>query len=57
MQIICTLLHTDNDASTSQLSFYRFDALPAAKPTALKQSTEDSSNNSNNASVLNILLD
>jgi len=35
-QIICTSLHTDNHASTSALSFYRPDALPAAKPTASK---------------------
>ena len=34
MQIICTLLQTDNHASTSPLSFYRPDALPAAQPTA-----------------------
>ena len=36
MQIICTLLQTDNHASTSPLSFYRPDALPAAQPTASK---------------------
>jgi len=36
MQIICTLLQTDNRASTSSLSFYRLDALPAAKPTVSK---------------------
>jgi len=36
MQIICTLLKTDNHASTSSLSFYRLDALPAAQPTASK---------------------
>jgi len=40
MQIICTLLQTDNHASTSPLTFYRKDALPAAQPTASKQSTE-----------------
>jgi len=46
MQIICTLLQTDNHASTSPLSFYRPDAPPAAQPTAskhwrqTKQSTE-----------------
>jgi len=34
MQIICTSLQTDNHASTSTLSFYRPDALPAAQPTA-----------------------
>jgi len=34
MQIMCTSLHTDNHASTSPLSFYRPDALPAAQPTA-----------------------
>jgi len=31
---ICTSLLTDNHASTSLLSFYRPDALPAAQPTA-----------------------
>jgi len=36
MQIICTSLQTDNHASTSTLSFYRPDALPAAQPTASK---------------------
>jgi len=36
MQIICTLLQTDNHASTSSLSFYRPDALPAIQPTASK---------------------
>jgi len=36
MEIICTSLHTDNDASTSRLSFYRPDALPAAQPTDSK---------------------
>jgi len=36
MQIICTSLQTDNHASTSSLSFYRPDALPAAYPTASK---------------------
>jgi len=30
------LLQTDNHASTSPLSFYRLDALPAGKPTASK---------------------
>jgi len=34
MQIICTSFQTDNHASTSPLSFYRPDALPAAQPTA-----------------------
>jgi len=34
MQIIYTLLHTDNHASTLQHSFYRSDALPAFQPTA-----------------------
>jgi len=34
MQIIWTSLQTDNHASTSPLSFYRLDALPAAQPTA-----------------------
>jgi len=36
MQIIYTLLQTDNDASTSALSFYKPDVLPAARPTASK---------------------
>jgi len=36
MQIICTSLHSDNHASTSPLSFYRLDALPAAQPTPSK---------------------
>jgi len=31
---VCTLLQTDNHASTSLLSFYRPGALPAAQPTA-----------------------
>ena len=34
---VCTLLQTDNHASTSPLSFYRQDTLPAALPTASKQ--------------------
>jgi len=34
MQIICTSLQTDTHASTSPISFYRPDALPAAQPTA-----------------------
>ena len=33
---VCTSLQTDNHASTSPLSFYRPDALPAAQPTASK---------------------
>jgi len=36
MQIICTLLQTDNHASTSSLSFYWPDAFPATQPTASK---------------------
>jgi len=37
MQIICTLLQTDNHASISSLSFYRLDALPDdAEPTVSK---------------------
>ena len=36
MQIICTSLQTDNNASTSPLSFYRPDAIPATQPTASK---------------------
>ena len=31
---VCTSLQIDNHASTPPLSFYRLDALPAAKPTA-----------------------
>jgi len=33
VQIICTLLHTDNHASTLSPIFYRPDALPDAQPT------------------------
>ena len=33
---VCTSLQTDNHASTSPLSFYRPDSLPAAQPTASK---------------------
>jgi len=36
MQIICTSLQTDNHASTSPLSFYSLDAIPAAKLIASK---------------------
>ena len=39
MQIIYTSLQTDKHASTSPLSFYRLDALPAAQPTASKHWT------------------
>jgi len=35
-QIICTSLQADNHASTSPLSFYRLDALPAVQTTAWK---------------------
>jgi len=35
-QQACTLLQTDNHASTPLLGFYRPDALPAAQPTASK---------------------
>jgi len=35
---VCTVLQTDNHASTPPLSFYRPDALPDAQPTALKAS-------------------
>jgi len=34
MQIICTSVQTDNHASTSPLSSYKPDSLPAAQPTA-----------------------
>jgi len=37
MQNICTLLQTDNHASSSPINFYRPDALPAAQPKASKQ--------------------
>jgi len=33
---VCTSLQADNHASTSPLSFYRPDALPAVQPTASK---------------------
>jgi len=33
---VSTTLQTDNHASTSPLSFYRPDALPATQPTASK---------------------
>jgi len=33
---VCTSLQTNNHASTTSLSFYRPDALPAAQPTASK---------------------
>jgi len=36
VQIICTLLQTDNHTSTSPVSFYTPDALPATQPTASK---------------------
>jgi len=36
MQIMCTMLQTDDHTSTSSLSFCRLDALPAAQPTASK---------------------
>ena len=36
MQIICISLQTDNHSSTSPLSFYRPDALPATQPTVSK---------------------
>jgi len=38
MQIVCTSLQTDDHISTSQLSFYSPDALPAANQQ--RQSTE-----------------
>jgi len=33
---VCTSLQTDNHTSTTPLSFYRPDALPATQPTAAK---------------------
>ena len=35
MQIICISLQTDDHSSTSPLSFYRPDVLPAAQPKAI----------------------
>ena len=40
-------LQTDNHASTSPLSFYRPDALPAAQPTASSTEGISQSNNQN----------
>jgi len=37
MQIICTLLQTDNHTSTSPFSFYMSDALPATQPAVSRQ--------------------
>jgi len=39
---VCTLLQTDNHASTSPLSFYRPDALPVAQPTVSQQTLTES---------------
>jgi len=36
MEIICTSLQTDVNASTSSLNFYRLDALPDAQPRVSK---------------------
>jgi len=36
MLIICTLLQTDNHASSTSLNFYWLDALPDAQTTVLK---------------------
>jgi len=36
MQIICSLLQTDNHASTSSLNYYRLDGLPDAQSTVSK---------------------
>jgi len=48
MQIIFTSLHTDNHASTSPLTFYKLDALPAAQPTAsIKKALKAQSGQSN----------
>jgi len=33
---VCTLLQTDNHASTPPLIFYRLDAIPVAQPTLSK---------------------
>ena len=53
MQIICTLLQTDNHANTSSLIFYRPDALPGAQPC---QSTEGRNNNNNNNNMATSLI-
>jgi len=44
---VCISLQTDNHASTSPLSFYRPDALPAAQPTASSTEGISQSNNQN----------
>jgi len=36
MQIICTLLETDNHASTSSLNIYMLDAFPDTQPSVSK---------------------
>jgi len=48
MQITGTLLQTDNHTSTSPLSFYRPDVLPAAQPTASNHSRQKLNLNSKN---------
>jgi len=37
IQIICTLLQTDNDVTMPSFHFYRPDALPDTQPTVSKQ--------------------
>jgi len=36
MQVVCTLLHKDNNVSTSPLAFYSSDSVPDAQPTVSK---------------------
>jgi len=38
VQIICTSFQSDNDVSTSLLSFHRLDALPDTQPTQIQSS-------------------
>jgi len=67
MQIICTMLQTDNHASTSSLNFYRLDALPDAQATVskhcrqkviklMKQSQFTVLNNNNNDNSNNLIV-
>jgi len=44
--LVCTSLQTDNHASTSPLSFYRPDALPAAHQSTESMGTDMSRNSS-----------
>jgi len=59
MQIICTLLQTDNHASTSSLIILQADALPDAQPTVSKhwrqKSTENEEINRNGTCSMNAM--